>query len=557
MAGKTAKTRVRQASRGARERSFSVAGGPLPASGHSGAQTVDTAMQEAERFRDLPIVGAMPRKLQQVVAFGLVAVTLILVMLAMGGVLRADAMKSEVSSRAMAVSVHAMEIQALLPMVAQGQPPPPEISKPVRSISQILSSISSVGFQDAAVQWNALEPRLMSPVNGQPPSMDPFIRALSSDSSSHMARPVSLWYLAFSIILLCLAFLLLILVTDHQKKWLLIQSAVEHEQVQNSIVELTDHLRQVSAGDLTVRAPMSDNVVGALAEIVNSAVSRLQDLVSQIKANADRTKSLQVEATESTTELVLRSRQDLSSQAETGQEVLGLSDALRRSSGLMQQVDALIQSEMEAVGSNARSMREAQPRVRQIRGQSEEVGRRVSRLGKYAEEVVSVVASANQVAERARVISTMMRVHAAKAGDSGKPFRAIAEHVDDWSGRAQESGKRISALVDAMVADILSAREAADASFQGADEVSRLVDLAGSDSEHALRQSEQLLQLLKDLSSMVSDQDRVAQLLDVRVREQMARIEDSRQKSEQASSHVLGLMDMGEALKASTDRFRT
>jgi len=83
-----------------------------------------------------------------------------------------------------------------------------------------------------------------------------------------------------------------------------------------------------------------------------------------------------------------------------------------------------------------------------IRDTIRETEKRIKRLGERSQEIGSVVAIINGIAERTHILALNASMHAASAGEAGKGFAVVAGEVQKLAENARQATAQISALVN-------------------------------------------------------------------------------------------------------------
>ncbi len=171
----------------------------------------------------------------------------------------------------------------------------------------------------------------------------------------------------------------------------LAQKEKENDALNTSIIELMRSVAKLAKGDLTTKAPVREDITGALADAINSM--------------ADST-------------------------AKTLGGVNVVSHEVRSAS----------QGGRDTVISTARGMNE-------IRGTIQETGKRIKRLGERSQEITGIVKLIDDIAERTSVLALNANMQAAMAGEAGRGFRVVADEVQRLAERSKEATDQISKLV--------------------------------------------------------------------------------------------------------------
>lgn len=289
------------------------------------------------------------------------------------------------------------------------------------------------------------------------------------------------------------------------------QTQVEYNsRNQQAIMRLLDEISSLGEGDLTVKASVTEDMTGAIADAINYAVEELRTLVATINDT-----SVQVAAsTQETQATALQLAEAANHQAEqitTASEriteiAVSIEEVSRNSadSAEVAQRSVLIATEGAGV------VRETIRGMDQIRDQIQETSKRIKRLGESSQEIGSVVELINDISEQTNILALNAAVQAASAGEAGRGFAVVADEVQRLAERTSGATRRIESLVQAIQADT---NEAVSSMEQTTSEVvsgARLAEDAGTALGEIERVSNDLNELIKNISGAAQQQSSAA-----------------------------------------------
>ena len=246
------------------------------------------------------------------------------------------------------------------------------------------------------------------------------------------------------------------------------QAQVEfNSRNQQAIMRLLDEISSLGEGDLTVKASVTEDMTGAIADAINYAVDELRHLVATINDIATSIEQVSRNSTES---------------AEVAQR------------------SVVIAAEGAGV------VRETINGMDQIRDQIQETSKRIKRLGESSQEIGSIVELINDISEQTNILALNAAVQAAAAGETGRGFAVVADEVQRLAERTSGATRRIEGLVQAIQADT---NEAVNSMEQTTAEVvsgARLAEDAGTALTEIERVSNALNDLIKNISSAAQQQ---------------------------------------------------
>ena len=165
----------------------------------------------------------------------------------------------------------------------------------------------------------------------------------------------------------------------------------DSEALNNSIIDILRAVAKAAQGDLTIQAPVREDITGALSDAINSM--------------SDST-------------------------AKTLAGVNNVSHEVRTAS----------QEGRDTVLQTARGMND-------IRGTIQETGKRIKRLGERSQEITGIVKLIDDISERTSVLALNANMQAAMAGEAGRGFRVVADEVQRLAERSKHATDQIGKLV--------------------------------------------------------------------------------------------------------------
>ncbi len=220
----------------------------------------------------------------------------------------------------------------------------------------------------------------------------------------------------------------------------------ENEALNDSVVGLLRTMFELSQRNLTVRAEVTSDVVGTVADSVNmfadataNALTDVRNVASQV---ADSTSRVNNNA-------IL-----LSGQVKNDiQAVMEMSDDIAQTSSLMQQVAQLAEQSRlaatQATSTTLAALKSVTTTVGEMGGIREsiaEMEKRVKRLGERSQEISQIVTVINSISERTHVLALNASMQAAMAGEAGRGFAVVTEEVQRLADASRNATMQIAQL---------------------------------------------------------------------------------------------------------------
>jgi len=221
----------------------------------------------------------------------------------------------------------------------------------------------------------------------------------------------------------------------------------EKEALQKRALELLMEVDPISRGDLTIRASVTADEIGTLADSYNATVGSLRKIVTQVVAAAS-----QVAATTSSSEA---SAQDLS--VETLRQAEEITAALLQIQAMSESISAVAANAKQAtfvvkeanqtVEAGDAAMNRTVDGIVAIRETIAQTSKKVKRLGESSQKISKVVNLIGTFADKTNLLALNAAIEAANAGEQGRGFGVVADQVRALARQSTAATTEIETLV--------------------------------------------------------------------------------------------------------------
>jgi twitching motility protein PilJ len=270
---------------------------------------------------------------------------------------------------------------------------------------------------------------------------------------------------------------------------------------QEAILRLLDEMEVLKRGDLTVRAKVTEDVTGAIADAINSTIEELRRLVTGINSAAQQVTSATAEAQSVSGQLLQAAQKQANEIQGTGQSVAEMTVSMHQVSKSASDSAAVAKTSLAAAEKGSHAVQNAIRGMNDIREQIQETSKRIKRLGESSQEIGEIVQLISDITEQTNVLALNAAIQAASAGEAGRGFTVVAEEVQRLAERSGEATRHIGAIVKSIQRDTQDAVEAMERSTRGVVDGTKTADEAGD----ALRDIEQISTRLAELIGAISN----------------------------------------------------
>jgi twitching motility protein PilJ len=289
-----------------------------------------------------------------------------------------------------------------------------------------------------------------------------------------------------------------------------VESRSLNERNQQAIMRLLDEMGSLAEGDLTVKATVTEDITGAIADSVNFAVEALRSLVTtinetavQVSAAAQETQATAMHLAEAAQH---QAQQITSASAKINEMAVSIDQVSKNSADSAE----VAQRSVKIASNGAAIVRQTISGMDSIREQIQETSKRIKRLGESSQEIGSIVELINDIAEQTNILALNAAIQAASAGEAGRGFAVVADEVQRLAERASGATKRIETLVQTIQSDT---NEAVSSMEQTTTEVvngARLAEDAGTALGEIEQVSNNLAGLIQGISTAARQQSAAA-----------------------------------------------
>ena len=283
----------------------------------------------------------------------------------------------------------------------------------------------------------------------------------------------------------------------------LVQSESDRDKMQDRIMDLLTVVSTAAEGDLTVKAEVTADSLGSVADAFNLMIAGLTSLMTQAS-------NVAVEIQRSTAEILLSAESMGIAASQQSSQILNASEAVNAMSHTTQRMaenaKAATQTSVEATEAAVKggtAVAETIKGMQRIRATVQSTGKKIKGLGERSLEIGAIIEVISEIATQTNMLALNAAIEAARAGEHGKGFAVVADEVRKLAERAARATKDITGLIKRIQIETSEAVTAMEAGTREVEEGTKLADQAGA----ALREIEQIV---KQTSNLMTDITRAA-----------------------------------------------
>ena len=336
----------------------------------------------------------------------------------------------------------------------------------------------------------------------------------------------------------------------------LVQTEADRDKMQHQVMDLLSIVSGAAEGDLTVKAEVTADALGSVADAFNLMINGLTALVSQASSVAHEIQS-------STGDILQASERMRRGAEQQTAQIQGASGAVNEMSHTIQRMaenaEAATQASLKATQAAVKggsSVSETIKGMQRIRAAVQTTGKKIKGLGERSLEIGAIIEVINEIATQTNLLALNAAIEAARAGEQGKGFAVVADEVRKLAERAARATKDITSLIKGIQVETSEAVTVMEEGTREVEEGTKLADQAGA----ALREIEQIVKqtsgLVTDITNSAANQVKVSESV-VTSMDSISKLTQDTTKGVQDTVETIGrLAELSKRLTDAIGRFK-
>lgn len=232
--------------------------------------------------------------------------------------------------------------------------------------------------------------------------------------------------------------------------------AGDARQQQQAVLRLLDEMSSLADGDLTMRATVTEDVTGAIADAVNYAVGALRKLVVRMDMTSHRLTGFAQDADQRVNSLADSSTRQAQEIGVATTAIATMTKSIQKVSRNASSSAEVARKSLDISQAGAHTVRATIADMVAIREKIQATSKRLKRLGESSQEVGDIVRLMNDIAEQTNILAlnaSIQTTSQVSAGNGNGGFRRLADEMQQLAQQAAEASRKIDVLIRTMQAD--------------------------------------------------------------------------------------------------------
>jgi methyl-accepting chemotaxis protein PixJ len=219
------------------------------------------------------------------------------------------------------------------------------------------------------------------------------------------------------------------------------------EYLQKGAMKLLSAVRPALDGNLTVRAPITEDELGTIADAYNNTLQALRQIVIQVQAAAQQVAQTSAQSNTSLNALSQSAQQQSKEIQESLSEVQEMADSTLEVVSNTELVQLAVEQTKQTVKSGDAAMDKTVEAIQDIRETVAQTAKKIKRLSESSQKISKVVNLIGNFATQTNVLALNAAIEATRAGEYGKGFAVVADEVRSLSRQSAAATIEIEKLV--------------------------------------------------------------------------------------------------------------
>ncbi|MGB3294851.1 MAG: methyl-accepting chemotaxis protein, partial [Phormidesmis sp.] len=278
------------------------------------------------------------------------------------------------------------------------------------------------------------------------------------------------------------------------------------EDLQRQVIRLLDDVEGAARGDLTVKAEVTADVLGAVADSFNLTIENLREIVKQVSVAARQVSQGSTENEAFARALSADALRQAEELAVTLNSVQVMTDSIQRVAESAREAEEVARSASETALRGGEAVERTVAGILDIRETVADTTRKVKRLAESSQEISKIVALISQIASRTNLLALNASIEAARAGEAGRGFAIVADEVRQLADRAAKASKEIEQIVLQIQSETGGVMTAMEEGTQQVIEGTRLAEQAKQSLDDIIQVSNRIDVLVRSITADTVEQ---------------------------------------------------
>ncbi len=300
---------------------------------------------------------------------------------------------------------------------------------------------------------------------------------------------------------------------EEQLSKLVKQERNKRESLQQGALRILRALEPSFRGDLTVRAPLSEDEIGTIADGYNTTIQSMRGLVRQVQVSASRVNETSSANSESVSQLSEQAQMQVQQLGQALQQLEFMVSSTEEVANCAQKVEQTVEEANRTVQAGDSLMERTVDEILEIRHTVSDTAKKIKRLGETFQKITKVVSLIENFATQTNLLALNAAIEATRAGEYGKGFAVVADEVRSLAYQSANATTEISRLVDEIQTETNDVTEAMEVGIAQVVNGTTLVRETQQNLNAIVTATNDIKELVQEITQAAANQGQQSQML--------------------------------------------
>lgn len=331
----------------------------------------------------------------------------------------------------------------------------------------------------------------------------------------------------------------------------------ETDSLTQQVLKLLNEIKGAAKGDLTVRAQVSNDILGAVADSFNFLIGSLRKVVNGIQDLSSEVRTATSASITDTSQLAEQAHDQAEQIDGMLQQIERMVNSIKDVSDVAKRAEQVAEQAAKTAEAGGVAVDRTVEGINELRQTIAQTSKMMKRLGESSQQIGKIVNSISQIAAQTNLLALNATIEAARAGEHGQGFAVVAEEVRKLAERSASATEEISDIVSTIKDEISRVITTMDSGTQEVVEGTQLAAEAKTNLIAIIEVSREINALIQNITRAAKKQVTFAEQISGSMRQVNTISTTTSQKSLEVQASLHGLSVAVNKLQNSVANFRS
>jgi len=328
------------------------------------------------------------------------------------------------------------------------------------------------------------------------------------------------------------------------------------EKLQMRAIQLLTAVKPAFDGNLTVRAPVTEDEMGTIADAYNNTLQSLRQLVVQVKNSAANVTQTSCNSESAISNLANSAQFQFQQLNQTLEQIKEMTNATQAVSANAQQVEIAVLQANQTVSAGDNAMNRTVDGILNIRETVAETGKKIKRLSESSQKISRVVNLIGYFTSQTQLLALNASIEATRAGEYGRGFAVVADEVRSLARQSAAATTEIEKLVQEIQTETIEVAAATETGIQQVVEGTNLVNETRRSLNEIVAATTSISKLVEGITQATMAQTHQSQSVTQTMTDLAVVATKTSVEAVEISTSFKELLEMAAELQASVGQFK-